>query len=142
MERYRFSLAAICRFQAIVCFTAAWPFAVATAPPPMMLGSLALLGAFLAVIAARRRRGSLGSRIRLALAFFGGAVVVAIYSTLAAVTVQAPAPTQGAHAWQTLDVVPAILVLAVGLPFVLLVLLLMFRTWVWSAKNPNEDGKP
>ena len=141
MERYRFSLAAMFRFQTMVCFFAAWPFAVATAPPPLILGSLLLLGAFLAVIAARRRRGSLGIRIRLALAFFGGAILVAGYSALAAVTVQSPAPTQGTHAWQTLDVLPPVFALAIELPFVLLAMFWMLRMWVWSANDFDEDGK-
>jgi protein-S-isoprenylcysteine O-methyltransferase Ste14 len=103
------------------------------------MGMLAAAGAILAMVVGWRRRGTLAMRMIVAVAFFTGAILVATYSELAAVSLQRPPPPAGAHAWQSLDGLMGMVALVVGLPIVLLVMLLMFRTWTWSAHDSADD---
>jgi hypothetical protein len=128
-----FTLPFLFRGMSIIAFAIAWPLSIATSPPSTIANTLAAVGLVLAIIVGYRRHGTVCVRVGAAGAFFGGALLVALYSAGAASVWQAPVETM--HPFDQFGAFLVGTVLSVILPVVLGVLLLLLRAWTWSAHD-------
>ena len=104
-----------------------WVAAIPTVPPHVLkIGGLAG-GLGLATIYAWRRGGSPFARAEAAIAFFVGALVVALHTELVARVTQFS--LLSSQHWHPLDTPLELLAIAAGLPIVAFVVFVMWRSW-------------
>ncbi|HET6883579.1 MAG TPA: hypothetical protein VFI31_25730 [Pirellulales bacterium] len=128
-----FSLPFLFRIISMIAFAISWPLSIANSPPYVLTRTLAAIGFVLALVVGYRRHGPLFVRVGIGIAFFGGALSVAVYSGSAASVWQAP--SEGRHPFDDFGGFLAGTVLVLVFPIVLGILVLLLRAWTWSAHD-------
>lgn len=137
----RFSLAALFRLLTMVALTLGWGALVGNGTDgDTVFRAIVSLGCIFTLVILFRVPGHPGRRVRISLLFGLSIVLVGIYSSHVASFVQTSylADAQGHnHPWAVLDQLWSLLCFLGLLPGVLVLVFLLFRTWVRVA---NESG--
>ncbi len=133
LSRSTFSIAALIRVTVLVALTLAWVKLVIDVHPYAVETVVVLVNAVFAGLVGYRRCGRRWVRLRAAVLFFGGGVVLALYSGYVAQAVQHSVAKD--QAWAALERLLSAFPVVVGLPIAGIVVVLMFRSWLWSAHD-------
>jgi hypothetical protein len=138
----RFSLAALLRLLTMVALTLGWAALVGNgADGSTVFRTIVFLGCIFTLVIFFRVPGRPGHRVRISLLFGLGMVLVGIYSSAVAWFIQTSyvADAQGHnHPWAVLDQLWNLLCLLGVLPGVLVLVFLLFRTWVRAANEYRD----
>lgn len=132
-RRWTFSVAALVRATTLVALTLGWFILVANVPSPLTQFIVLLVAAIFAAIVGYRRFGRLSARCRAAFLFFGGGIIIALYSGYVAHAIQNPIKDD--HHWAALDQAFSILPIIAAFPIAIVVIVFMLRSWIWSAHD-------
>lgn len=134
---WRFSLATLFRATSLVAMALGWLSLVSTVRPQFVMTTIIAITAPLAAVVGWRRNGARVMRFKAAFLFFSGGILASCYSDFAAQLVQSSTSVQS-HPWETLDQLFLMIAVVLAFPIQLIVLVLMFRAWTWSAHDSSD----
>ena len=136
-----YSLAMVFRILFLAALALGWFRLIRVVPADSLMLAILLAGAVLGSVVGIRRRGSRWMRISAGGGFFAGCVVLATYSGLVAFAIQLPAEPEAEQHWGGLDVCFWAGVLVLAVPAMIVVLVLLLRSWMWSVHDRELPGQ-
>ena len=139
--RRSYSLATVFRFLILAALVLGWFRLIWVVPAVYMLLAILLAGAVLGSVVGLRRRGSRWMRISAGAGFSAGCVVLATYSALVAFAIQFPVEPEAEQHLGGLDACFWVGVLVLAAPAMIVVLVLLLRSWMWSVNDREMPGQ-
>ena len=130
-RRHTFSLASQFRGMTLIGLAFGWYSALPTVSPPTLALVLLGMAATFAVVIGYCRRGPTKARVVAGMCFFLNGCVVSLWTAFVAVVIQQTPSSMKDGVGEFL----ALLVVVASLPCVVLILVFMFRAWVWTAND-------
>lgn len=139
--RLYFSLAALLRTVTLVALALGWAALLPRVRPEVLYWLMLAAGAVLSAVVGYRRAGRPWRRILAGGAFMLNTWILALYTAYTANVIQNPVVSQHdarRNVDQAFDALPIVF----GFPLVVVIAVLMLRSWTWSANDQLIHGRP